>query len=287
MAILINKNTRVLIQGITGKEGQFHTQEMLNYGTTVVAGVTPGKGGETVLGLPVFNTIKEAVEKTQANASVLFVPAPYAADALLEALFAGLKLIVCITEGVPVNDFIKVKQLAKANQAVIIGPNCPGVITPGEAKLGIMPALPFSPGKVGLVSRSGTLTYQVADELTRSGIGQSTVVGIGGDPVLGSSFLEILKLFAQDEKTKAVVILGEIGGSQEEEAAEFIARNNLKAVAFIAGRSAPEGKRMGHAGAIISGKTGTAQAKILAFQQAGVSVADHTAQIVEMVSDLL
>jgi len=287
MGILINKNTRILVQGITGQEGRFHTEEMLKYGSKVVAGVTPGKKGERVMDVPVFNTVKEAVDETQPTASVIFVPSPFVKDALLEAIFAGIKLIVCITEGVPVKDFVKVKRYARDKGVIIIGPNCPGLITPGECKLGIMPAMPFTPGNIGIISRSGTLTYQVADELTRAGYGQTTVVGIGGDPVVGSTFLDILPLFASDEKTKAVVLMGEIGGSQEEKAAEYLKNSRLKAVAFIAGRSAPEGKKMGHAGAIVSGKTGTAQAKIEAFAHAGIPVADTTSEVVSFIKRAL
>jgi succinyl-CoA synthetase alpha subunit len=287
MAILVNKNTKVLVQGITGKEGAFHTERMVEYGTKVVGGVTPGKGGMDVKGIPVFDTVRGAVERTGADASVIFVPAALAADACLEAVAAGIKVIALITEGIPVNDMVRVKHLVDEEGVVLIGPNCPGLATVGEAKLGIMPGHIFAPGPVGLVSRSGTLTYQVVDELTRAGIGQTTCVGIGGDPIPGSSFLDILKLFNQDEKTKAVALIGEIGGTQEEEAAEFIKETGMKVVAFIAGKTAPPGKRMGHAGAIISGGKGTAQAKVEAFNSAGIPVAETTGEMVRLLAELV
>lgn len=287
MSIIINKNTKVVVQGITGKEGSFHTEQMLAYGTNVVAGVTPGKGGDKIFNIPVFNTVSEAVSKTGADASIIFVPAAAAADAAYEAVDAGIKTIIIITDGVPVADMIKVKQRCVDNNIVLIGPNCPGVITPGQAKMGIMPGGIFIKGNVGLISRSGTLTYEVADALTRAGIGQTTCVGIGGDPVIGSSFKDILKLFKDDKDTEAVVLIGEIGGSQEEEAAAYIKENKMKSAAFIAGRTAPKGKRMGHAGAIVSGSSGTAEAKIEAFSKAGVPVADTTDDIPSLVKKIL
>lgn len=287
MSILVDRETRVIVQGITGREGTFHARQMLEYGTRVVAGVTPGKGGTEHLGLPVFDTVARAVEVTGAGASVIFVPAPFAADAVLEAIDAGLSLVVCITEGIPVHDMVKVRAEALRQGVRLIGPNCPGVITPGQAKLGIMPGNIFIPGPVGVISRSGTLTYQVVDELSRAGLGQSTCVGIGGDPVLGTRFLDVLRLFAEDPETRAVVLIGEIGGSDEEEAAAFLARSDLPAVAFVAGRTAPEGKRMGHAGAIVSGSSGTAESKIRAFREAGVPVPETTSGIVEELSRIL
>lgn len=287
MAIIIDKNTRVLVQGITGKEGSFHTEQMIKYGTNVVAGATPGKGGEKILGVPVFNTAAEAVKNTSANASIIFVPAGAAADAVYEAMEAGIKTIIIITDGVPVSDMIKVKQKCADNNVVLIGPNCPGIITVGQCKMGIMPGDIFKSGNVGLISRSGTLTYEVADALSKDGMGQTTCVGIGGDPVIGSSFKDVLKHFKNDAQTKLVVLIGEIGGLQEEEAAQFIKENNMKAVAFIAGRTAPKGKRMGHAGAIVSGSSGTAEAKIEAFAKAGIPVADTTYEIAELVKKVL
>jgi len=287
MSIIIDKNTRVLVQGITGKEGSFHTEQMIKYGTNVVAGVTPGKGGEKILGVPVFNTVSEAVKAASANASIIFVPAFAAADAVYEAIDAGIKTIIIITDGVPTSDMIKVKQKCADNNIVLIGPNCPGIITVGQCKMGIMPGDIFIPGNVGLISRSGTLTYELADALSKAGFGQSTCVGIGGDPVIGSSFKDILKHFKNDAQTKLVVLIGEIGGSQEEEAAEFIKENGMKAVAFIAGRTAPKGKRMGHAGAIVSGSSGTAEAKIEALTKAGIPVADTTYEAAELVKKVL
>lgn len=287
MSILIDKNTKVLVQGITGKEGSFHTSQMLDYGTKVVAGVTPGKGGQVEHGVPVFNTVKEAVAKTGAEASVIFVPAPFAADAVSEAAQAGVKLIVCITEGVPINDMVRARAEADAMGCRLVGPNCPGLVTPGECKIGIMPGNIFKEGPVGLISRSGTLTYQAVDALTRAGIGQTTCVGIGGDPVLGTYFVDALKDFVADEETKAVVVIGEIGGTAEEEAAAFIKEHKIPAVAMIAGRTAPPGKRMGHAGAIVSGSSGTAQAKVEAFEKAGVSVPETTEEMVQEIQKLL
>lgn len=288
MSILIDANTRVLVQGITGKEGSFHAQQMIDYGTKVVGGVTPGRGGETHLGVPVFDSVARAVQATGADASIIFVPAAGAADACLEALEAGLPLVICITEGVPVGDMVKVRAEALRKGVTLIGPNCPGVITPGQCKMGIMPGHIFQAGgPVGMISRSGTLTYQVVDELTRAGIGQTTCVGIGGDPVPGTQFIDALRLFAKDPETRAVVVLGEIGGSAEEEAAAFLKETGMPAVAFIAGRTAPPGKRMGHAGAIVSGNSGTAQAKVDAFRDAGVPIVDTTAQVVDEIRKIL
>jgi len=291
VAILVNKDTRVLVQGITGREGEFHTKLMLEYGTKIVAGVTPGKGGQTVHGVPVFDSVREAVDAVgPINVSIVFVPAPFAADAILEALDAGIKGVVIITEGIPVQDMLKVARAFEiaGNDRWFIGPNCPGVITPGECKVGIMPAQVFTPGRIGVVSRSGTLTYEVVAELTKAGFGQSTCVGIGGDPIIGLNFVEVLRRFNDDPQTDAVVLIGEIGGTDEEEAAAFIASEMRKpVVAFVAGKTAPEGKRMGHAGAIIMGRMGTAQSKIEAFQKAGVPVADLPAQIPELLKQVL
>ncbi len=286
MAILVNKDTKVLVQGITGREGEFHTKLMLEYGTKIVAGVTPGKGGQTVHGVPVFDSVKEAVDSVgPIDVSIVFVPAPFAADAVLEALDAGIKGVVIITEGIPTQEMLKVTRAFElaGDDRWFIGPNCPGVITPGECKVGIMPSQVFTPGRIGVVSRSGTLTYEVVAELTKAGFGQSTCVGIGGDPIIGQNFVDILKRFNEDPDTDAVVLIGEIGGTDEEEAAAFIQSEMRKpVVAFVAGKTAPEGKRMGHAGAIIMGRMGTAQSKIEAFQKAGVPVADLPAQIPEL-----
>jgi len=291
VAILVNKDTKVLVQGITGREGEFHTKLMLEYGTKIVAGVTPGKGGQNVHGVPVFDSVREAVDAVgPIDVSIVFVPAPFAADAILEALDAGIKGVVIITEGIPVQDMLKVARAFEiaGDDRWFIGPNCPGVITPSECKVGIMPAQVFAPGRIGVVSRSGTLTYEVVAELTRAGFGQSTCVGIGGDPIIGLNFVEILRRFNDDPQTDAVVLIGEIGGTDEEEAAAFIASEMQKpVVAFVAGKTAPEGKRMGHAGAIIMGRMGTAQSKIEAFQKAGVPVADLPAQIPELLKQVL
>jgi len=287
MAVLIDQNTRVLVQGITGREGEFHTRQMLEYGTQVVAGVTPGKGGQEVLGVPVFDTVKQAVAATGADASVIFVPAPFAADAVLEAADAGVRLVVCITEGIPVQDMVKTVALVRQKGVRLIGLNCPGIMTAGQCKIGIMPGNIFTPGPVGLISRSGTLTYEIVDLLTKSGLGQSTCIGIGGDPVLGSTFADLLPLFEADAETQAIVLVGEIGGSDEEIAAEYIRTMRKPVVGLISGRSAPPGKRMGHAGAIISGRTGTPQAKVDALRAAGVPVADALYEIPELVKQAL
>ena len=280
MAILVNKQTRVLTQGITGSTGQFHTRACKEYGTQMVAGVTPGKGGTSFEGIPIFDTVSKAVAETGANASVIYVPPPFAADAMIEAADAAIPLIICITEGVPVRDMIRVKRYLAGRSSQLLGPNCPGVITPGECKIGIMPGHIHRPGKIGVVSRSGTLTYEAVDQLTRLGLGQSSCVGIGGDPVHGFEFVDILELFNRDSETEAVVMIGEIGGSAEEEAAQWITVHMEKPVAgFIAGQTAPAGKRMGHAGAIISGGKGTAREKIEAMKSAGIRMAPSPALI--------
>jgi succinyl-CoA synthetase alpha subunit len=288
MSILVDENTRLLVQGITGKEGAFHTQQCIEYGTNVVAGVTPGKGGTKMDDVPVFNTVEQAVRDTGANASLIFVPPPFAADAIMEAADAGLAVVVCITEGIPTIDMMRVKRYLRGRPTRLIGPNCPGAITPGRCKVGIMPGFIHKPGNVGLISRSGTLTYEAVDQLTRRGLGQSTCIGIGGDPIIGSTFVDLLKLFQEDDETAAVVIIGEIGGSAEEEAAEFAKKHMTKpVVSFIAGVTAPPGKRMGHAGAIISGGKGTAAEKIEAMRAAGVIVCDSPASIGETVAGAL
>ncbi|MHB8578921.1 MAG: succinate--CoA ligase subunit alpha [Ignavibacteriaceae bacterium] len=280
MSILADKKTRLVVQGITGGEGSFHSQQMIEYGTQVVAGVTPGKGGTTFQGVPVFNTVVEAVKEKKANASIIFVPPAFAADAILEAASAGLKLIVCITEGIPAADMIKVYHAIKKNNVVLIGPNCPGVISPGKAKLGIMPGFIHKAGKIGVVSRSGTLTYEAVKQLTDVNLGQSTCVGIGGDPVIGSRFVDIIKMFNDDPGTEGIIMIGEIGGTAEEEAASFIKKNVKKpVVGFIAGRTAPAGRRMGHAGAIISGGKGTASEKMEAMRKAGIKVVESPAEL--------
>lgn len=280
MSVLVGKQTRLIVQGFTGSEGTFHAEQMIAYGTPVVGGVTPGKGGQKHLNLPVFNTVKEAVESEGANTSVIFVPPAFAADAITEAAFAGIQVIICITEGIPVNDMIVAKQIVKSHGATLIGPNCPGVITPGEAKIGIMPGTIFTPGTVGVISRSGTLTYEAVDQLSKIGLGQSTAIGIGGDPVIGTTHLDAVKLFQNDPGTESIVLIGEIGGSAEEEAAAYIKEHVSKpVVAFIAGSTAPPGRRMGHAGAIISGGKGTAQEKKKALTEAGITVVESPAEI--------
>ena len=287
MSILVDKNTRLAVQGITGREGEFHARQMLEYGTNVVAGVTPGKGGGWVAGIPVFDTMGEAINATEANVSIIYVPARFAPDAILEAADVGIDLVVCITEGVPVLDMIRVRAHLDCIDTRLIGPNCPGIITPGEAKVGIMPGSIHSPGPIGLVSRSGTLTYEVVHALTERGLGQSTAIGIGGDPIIGTDFIDVLELFEADPRTKQIVLIGEIGGTDEQRAAKFISRNMSKPVtAFIAGQTAPPGKRMGHAGAIIEGGEGTAAEKIAAFEAVGVRVAKHPGEIAELVAQL-
>jgi succinyl-CoA synthetase alpha subunit len=288
MSILVNRNTRVLTQGITGATGQFHTKACKEYGTQMVAGVTPGKGGTAYEGIPIFDTVERAVQETAANATVIYVPPPFAADAILEAADAGIPLIICITEGVPVIDMVKVKRYLAGRISQLLGPNCPGTITPGECKIGIMPGHIHKPGSVGVVSRSGTLTYEAVDQLTRLGMGQSTCVGIGGDPVHGFEFVDVLKMFHQDAGTEAVVMIGEIGGSAEEEAADWIKANMKKpVVGFIAGQTAPPGKRMGHAGAIISGGKGTATEKVEAMKRAGIRMASSPATIGKTMQEAL
>lgn len=286
MGIIVGKDTRAVVQGITGTQGSFHTRLMLDYGTKIVAGVTPGKGGVKVLGVPVYDTVKEAVLRHDANTSIIFVPAPFAAEAALEAMDTNIRTVIIITEHIPIRDSIQIMAYAKQQGVTVIGPNTPGVITPGECKLGIMPAHIFKHGVVGIASRSGTLTYEIAGELTKHGFGQSTCFGLGGDPIVGLSFVDALKMFEGDSQTKAVVLIGEIGGNAEEKAAEYVATMKYpkRVVAFVAGRTAPSGKRMGHAGAIVMGKAGTAAGKIKAFRAAGVKVAARPSDIAEFLA---
>lgn len=288
MSILIDKNTRVVVQGITGGEGSFHTKQMVDYGSNVVAGVTPGKGGQDVEGIPVFNRVEDAVVKEGANASCIFVPAPFAADAIVESVDAGVDLVVCITEGIPVLEMVKVRSYLKGKKTRLIGPNCPGLISPGKCKIGIMPGMIHKEGNVGLISRSGTLTYEVVWQLTQRGIGQSSCIGIGGDPLVGTSFIDLLDLFKDDPETELIIVIGEIGGTAEEEAGAFVKEHvNKPVVGFIAGQTAPPGRRMGHAGAIISGGKGTAKEKMTAWEEAGITVANNPALVGEAAAALL
>ena len=288
MSILVNKDSRVVVQGFTGGEGTFHAGQMIDYGTNVVGGVTPGKGGQEHLGKPVFNTVADAVKEAQANTSIIFVPPAFAADAIMEAADAGIKVIVCITEGIPTADMVKVKEYLTDKDSTLIGPNCPGIITPGEAKIGIMPAFIFREGGIGVISKSGTLTYEAVDQLTKAGLGQSTAIGIGGDPIIGTSTLDAMKLFMADPDTKGIVMIGEIGGNMEAEAAAWVKENGTKpVVGFIAGETAPKGKRMGHAGAIIGGADDTAEAKKRIMRDAGIAVVDSPADIGSKMKEIL
>tara|TARA_B100001142_G_C14310395_1_gene646404 strand:+ start:1105 stop:1980 length:876 start_codon:yes stop_codon:yes gene_type:complete len=290
MSILVNKNSRVVVQGITGSEGQFHSKQMLDYGTNIVAGVTPGKGGTSVLdgSVKVYNSVEESIIRTKADTSIIFVPPPFAAEAIIESSYAGIKLIVCITEGVPIHDMVKVKQIIKRNGTRLIGPNCPGIITVDECKLGIMPGFICKRGNIGVVSKSGTLTYEAIDQLVNSGLGQTTAIGIGGDPIIGTTMLDCLELFEEDKDTDGVVIIGEIGGQMEIEAAHWAKENMSKPIAgFIAGKTAPPGKRMGHAGAIVSGGNDTAEAKIKVLNECGISVSESVADIGSVMKSLM
>jgi succinyl-CoA synthetase alpha subunit len=280
MSILVNRNSRVIVQGFTGSEGTFHAQQMIEYGTQVVGGITPGKGGQNHLGRPVFNTVHEAVKVTGADTSIIFVPAAFAADAIMEAAQAGIKVVVCITEGIPTLDMVKVKQYIDGTETRLIGPNCPGIITPGEAKVGIMPGFIHNKGRIGIISRSGTLTYEAVDQVTKAGLGQSTCIGIGGDPIIGTTTLEAIQLFMNDPETEGIIMIGEIGGSMESDAARWIRENGSKpVVGFIAGQTAPKGRRMGHAGAIIGGTEDTAAAKMKIMQECGIQVVESPALI--------
>ncbi len=288
MSVLVNENTKVIVQGITGGEGSFHAKQMLEYGTQVVGGVTPGKGGQNFEGVPVFDTVSDAVAETGANASVIFVPPPFAGDAIMEAADAALPLVVCITEGIPVDDMVKAYHYVQARSTRLIGPNCPGIISPGKCKIGIMPGFIHQPGRIGIISRSGTLTYEAVGQLTERGLGQSTAIGIGGDPVIGTRFVDALTLFKDDADTDAVVMIGEIGGTAEEEAAEYIKQHYDKpVVGFIAGRTAPPGRRMGHAGAIVAGGKGTAEDKMASMKEAGIHVCESPAEIGEAIERVL
>ena len=288
MSVLLNRESRVIVQGFTGSEGTFHAEQMIAYGTTLVGGVTPGKGGQEHLGKPVFNTVQEAVDKAGADTSVIFVPPPFAGDAIMEAADAGIKLVVCITEGIPTADMIKVKAYLEDRDTRLVGPNCPGVITPGEAKVGIMPGFIHQPGVIGIVSRSGTLTYEAVDQITKTGLGQSTCIGIGGDPIIGTTTLDAVKLLMEDDQTKGIIMIGEIGGSMEAEASYWIKEHGTKpVVGFIAGQTAPKGRTMGHAGAIIGGKADTAEAKMKIMEECGITVVVSPAEIGEKMASLM